>query len=76
MQRITTIAEARALVGRTFERDRKLITVVGFGDLRMSGVCDGIVIGDVYCRGPDKRVEAIWLPNVNDWLAGATEIVQ
>lgn len=72
--RITTIAEARELVGRTFERDGKRRTVTRIEHLSTGQ--GGALCGDVYwCRpGSAERQRPQWLFDFLTWHEKATEI--
>ena len=66
---VTTIAEARALVGRTFDRDGERRTVTAVDVIQ----CRHGVSGSVKWRaaGPWTR-----LFRFNDWLSQATEVTE
>lgn len=76
---VTTIDEARALVGRTFERDGKRRTVTRVEGIRPSvfGPTHGLC-GDVYWSRPGGKEQKrnIWLPYFNDWLSKAVEVFE
>lgn len=63
---VTTIAEARALVGRTFERDGETRTPTFVGSH-----------GGVFQRIHGTH-NLLWddLRQFNDWLSGATEVTE
>lgn len=68
MPQVTTLAEARELVGRTFERDGERRTIVKFVVLAF-----GIDVITVYV-GPRLASAFMNIDDFNEWLSGATEI--
>jgi hypothetical protein len=70
---VTTIAEARALVGRTFERDGELRVVVDAETLIWRGGVRDVGIGYAN-RGAVRYMQRI--NKFSDWLSGATEVTE
>ena len=62
---VTTIAEARALVGRTFARDGRWVKFVG---IKENNWCVYRNEGDYEFVMPFER----WM----DWLSGATDVTE
>lgn len=68
---VTTIEEARALVGRTFERDGEVRSVIDVEQFNWRGGVSAPGIG--YMKDGAVR----WLQKLDhfsEWLAGATEV--
>ena len=69
--RITTLSEARSLVGRTFERDGETRSVIDAEQLLWRRGISAVGIG--YMKDGAVR----WLQKIDqfsDWLDGATEV--
>lgn len=73
--RVTTIEEARELVGRTFERDGVFKTIVRVTETPR---LKRFRVQYEHRHEEDRRVTLMWAtgPVFRRWLSGATEVTQ